>query len=57
MKHNDLAKKVFILVGADIIFNQGTLTSQVISCFHDIIKEHFTKKEDNRSLTDMCFGC
>ena len=57
MKHNDLAEKVFILVGADIIFNQGALTSQVIVCFHDILKEHFAQKEKERSLTDMCFGC
>ena len=57
MKHNDLAEKVFILVGADIIFNQGALTSQVIACFHDILKEHFAQKEKERSLTDMCFGC
>ena len=57
MKHNDLAEKIFILIGADIIFNQGALTSQVIACFHDILKEHYDRTHKEISLNDMCFGC
>lgn len=57
MKNNELAEKVFILIGADIIFNQGTLTTQVITCFHDILKEHYDRTHKERDLTDMAFGC
>ena len=57
MQNTKLAEKVFILIGADIIFNQGTLTSQIISCFHDILKEHYDKKNEEPNLIDMAFGC
>ena len=57
MHKNDLAEKVFILIGADIIFNQGTLTSQIISYFHDILKEHYDRTHKEPNLIDMAFGC
>lgn len=57
------AEAVFILVGADILFNKGQLTSRVVSCFYDILKEYYRAKNEKyiyisqEDLTNACFGC
>lgn len=62
-KNNDLVDRIFIVIGADIIFNNGACTNQLIHFFHDILLEHFKRKNvnDHRSLEeqliDMAFGC
>ncbi len=56
------AEAVFILVGADVVFNKGQLTAQIITCFHDILKAHYAMKNANyvisqKDLVDAGFGC
>lgn len=57
MKNHELAEKMLILVGADILFNNGALTSRIIICYHDVLKKYYNRKRKEYSLTDMAFGC
>ena len=45
------------MIGADIMFNDGALTSQVIACFYDVLKEHHDRINKERDLANMAFGC
>ncbi len=53
---------VFILVGADIVFNKGQLTGKIINCFHDVLKKYYETKNktyviSQKELVDAGFGC
>ncbi|MDD5474717.1 MAG: hypothetical protein PHU34_11325 [Candidatus Methanoperedens sp.] len=56
------AEAVFILVGADVVFNKGQLTSKIINCFHDVLKLYYDKKPvtyvvSQKDLIDAGFEC
>lgn len=56
------AEAVFILVGADVVFNHGEFTAKIITCFHDVLKVYFDEKNttyviSEKELVDAGFGC
>jgi len=53
---------VFILVGADVVFNNGQLTSKIVGCFHEVLKLYYGNKNkayvvSQKDLIDGGFGC